>query len=154
MILLAFLIFLARSSGFPTSPVAISTPSHPSVSAGLLRRAPWDHPNPATGLCDCPNTRSVVEIVWTCASTLILATWVSVHLNIPPKGASTFRLIVLRFGAMLSTILAPEITLQWSIIEWRQARELKKKMVELQEERKKMGGKQCASCRFLRIGQN
>ena len=154
MILLAFLLFLARSSGFPTSPVTIPTPSNSSIPPSLLRRAPWDHPNPETGLCDCPNTRSVVEILWTCASTLILATWVSVHLNIPPKGASTFRLIVLRFGAMVATILAPEITLQWAIIEWRQAKMIMQAMVELQEERKKMGVKQCASCCFLRIGHN
>ena len=145
MILIAFLIFLARSSGFPTSPTAIPTLSDSSIvpSLQVFRRAPWDHPNPETGLCDCPDTRNIVEILWTCASTLILATWVSVHLNIPPKGASTFRLIVLRFGAMLSTILAPEITLQWAIIEWRQARKLKTEMVELQ---KKMGGKQCTRC--------
>ena len=150
MILLAFLLFLARSSGFPTSPeTAIPTPTHssnaPLMHHQILRRAPWDHPNPETGLCDCPDTRSIVEILWTCASTLILATWVSVHLNIPPKGASGFRSVVLRFGAMLTTILAPEATLQWAIIEWRQARQLTKKITEL---RVKNGKKQCA-CKSL-----
>jgi len=123
MLLLALLIFLARSAGSPTSPAApILSTTH------LLRRAPWDHPNPDTGLCDCPNTRSLAEIVWTCASTLILATWVTVHLNVPPKGASPFRLAVLRFGAMLSAILGPEVTLMWAITEWTQARTLQKKM--------------------------
>jgi len=142
MIILSFLLFLAHSSGFPTSPAtAIPTPLHHQV----LRRATWDHPNPDTGLCDCPNTRNVVEILWTCASTLILATWVSVHLNIPPKGASGFRLIVLRFGAMLATILAPEVTLQWASIEWRQAKKLTKKMVEMQAG---MKGKQFACASF------
>jgi len=68
--------------------------------------------------------------VWTCASTLILATWVSVHLNVPPKGTSPFRLAVLRFGAMLSAILGPEVTLKWAIQEWMQARWLQKEMVQ------------------------
>ena len=125
MILLALLIVLARSSGFPTSP-APSVPPTPH----LLRRAPWDHPNPDTGLCDCPNTRSVAEIVWTCASTLIVAAWVSVHLNVPPKGASPFRLAVLRFGAMSAAILGPEMTLKWALEEWSQARKLQKEMIK------------------------
>jgi len=123
MLILALLVFLTRSAGFPTSP-----PASVSSTPHLLRRAPWDHPNPDTGLCDCPNTRSLAEIVWTCASTLILAAWVSVHLNIPPKGASPFRLAVLRFGAMFATILAPEATLKWALVEWSQARELQKEM--------------------------
>ena len=123
MLLLVLLIFLARSTGSPMLPAA-SIPSTPH----LLRRAPWDHPNPKTGLCDCPNTRSVTEIVWTCASTLILAAWVSVHLNVPPKGASPFRLAVLRFGAMFSAILGPEVTLMWAFQEWTQARALQRKM--------------------------
>lgn len=127
MLLLAFLLFLAQSSGSPAYPADISTSS--SSLRHLLRRAPWDHPNPETGLCDCPNTRNVAEIVWTCASTLILATWVSVHLNVPPKGASPFRLAVLRFGAMFATILGPEITLWWALTEWRGARTVQKKMV-------------------------
>ena len=56
------------------------------------------------------------------------------HLNVPPKGASGFPLIVLRFGAMLATMLALEVTLQWALIEWRQVEGLTKKMVELQAE--------------------
>ena len=125
MLLLALLVFLARSTGSPTSPAA-PLPSTPH----LLRRAPWNHPNPDTGLCDCPNTRSIAKIVWTCASTLVLAAWVSVHLNVPPKGASPFRLAVLRFGAMLSAILGPEVTLRWALLEWNQARKLQKQMVQ------------------------
>jgi len=125
MILLALLVFLARSTGFPTSPM-VSVP----LPSDLVRRAPWDHPNPNTGLCDCPNTRNVAEIVWTCASTLILAAWVAVHLNVPPKGASPFRLMVLRFGAMFATILGPEVTLRWALIERSQARALQKEMAK------------------------
>jgi len=129
MLLLALLIFLARSSGSPLTLPAAKPTSGPSI-APLLRRSPWDYPNPETGLCDCPNTRSIADIVWTCASTLVLATWVSVHLNVPPKGASPFRLLVLRFGAMLATILGPEVTLKWAIIERRQAKTLQEKMVQ------------------------
>jgi len=121
MFLLALLIFLARSTEFPTSP---ATPNQ-SISP-LLRRAPWDHPNRDTGLCGCPSTRSTADIVWTCASTLVIAAWVSVHLNVPPKGASPFRLAVLRFGAMFAAILGPEVTLKWALAEWSQASKLQK----------------------------
>ena len=140
MLFLAFLVFLARTSGFPTLPAPLSLSRGSTVS--VLRRAPWDYPNPETGLCDCPNTRNVAEIVWTCASTLILATWVSVHLNVPPKGASPFRLIVLRFGAMFATILGLEITLTWAAREWSYARTLQKEMV-----------KKCTSASILRVDQ-
>jgi len=57
-------------------------------------------------------------------------TRVSVYLSLPPKGASPFRLAVLRFGAMFATILGPELTLWWATTERRQARFFQKTMAE------------------------
>lgn len=127
MLLFGLLLVFARSSGFPT-PAAMQ-PASPTILT-FIQRGIRDLPNPETGLCDCPKTRSLLKILWTCASTLILATWVSVHLNVPPRGASAFRVAVLRFGAMLTTILAPEATLRWAYAEWHVARALQTEVVE------------------------
>jgi len=78
----------------------------------------------------CPETRTVPQLLWTCASTLILATWVSVHPNVPPRGASMLRAATLRVGAMLMTILAPEMTLVWAFQEWWWAREVLRRVKE------------------------
>jgi len=81
MLLLAiFLSFVRVFSGHPTPLPEILTP--------FSRQLLLDH---ETGLCDCPDTRTLRGIIWTCISTLVHAGWVSVHLNVPPRGTTHFQ---------------------------------------------------------------
>jgi len=38
--------------------------------------------------------------------------------------------MLLRFGAMFATVLGPEVTLKWALVEWSQARGLQREMVK------------------------
>jgi len=128
MFLLTLLIFFTtnRATGFPNG----GSITHAHRYAPSLR-IPGDISSGLNvGCSTCPETRTVPQLLWMCASTLILATWVSVHPNVAPRGASMFRAATLRLGAMLMTILAPEMTLVWAFQEWWWAREVFRRVKE------------------------
>ena len=65
-----------------------------------------------------PNTRSTLEIIWSCLTTLLLCTWSILHLNVPPQvtphttGQKIKRWIlfsITKLKWMIITLLAPEI---------------------------------------------
>jgi len=123
MFLLATLFFFVGAlNGHPTSPVTPVTQLLPPI----LRRDvdQFNRPNPDTGLCDCPDTRTLREILWTCSSTLILAAWVAVHFNVQPLGLSPLRRAITRAAMLLTTILGPEMSLFWAFKEWHASREI------------------------------
>ncbi|KAF9530263.1 hypothetical protein CPB83DRAFT_763563 [Crepidotus variabilis] len=74
--------------------------------------------------CDCPDTRSLFDIVWSCFSTIFLCTWVSVLPNLPPPGESFLRTAFRRLKIMLYTFVAPELTLTWAMNQWFGARKV------------------------------
>ena len=112
MILLGILVWATRSSGYALLPRQDNAIPQPT-------------PQDVNDICSsCPEMRDLISILWSCFSTLILATWVSVHPNIPPPSASSFRMAVVRFGIMVMTILAPELTLSWAYIQRSEAREI------------------------------
>jgi len=111
MILLALLLLTTRSSGYAILPRQ-DNGTHLATQDG-------------SDMCSaCPEMRSLISILWSCFSTLILATWVSVHPNVPPPRTSFFQMAVIRFGLMIATILAPELTLSWAYVQRSQAAEI------------------------------
>jgi len=126
MLLLATLFFFARTlHGHPT-PSGLVHNAYSSMS--ILRRGAEDInlPNPETGLCDCPDMRTLRDIIWSCATTLILSAWVSVHFNVQPLRLSPFRRAVVRFGTLSAAILGPEIAVFWAYKEWSDSRRIDK----------------------------
>ena len=124
MLLLASLFFFARTlNGHPT-PSSFLGNAYSSTS--ILRRAAEDSnlPNPETGLCDCPDMRTLRDIIWSCATTLILSAWVSVHFNVQPLRLSPFRRAMIRFGTLSAAILGPELAVFWAYREWSTSRKI------------------------------
>ena len=132
MLLLSLVFFLVRAAGgYPTPSATLIPPFSPITAlVSFIKRESGSLPNPETGLCDCPDTRNIREILWPCFTTLVVATWVSVHPNVPSRGISALRWAFLRSGAMVASILAPEATIYWACMEWLIARDLTRKMKE------------------------
>ncbi|KAF9480162.1 hypothetical protein BDN70DRAFT_640829 [Pholiota conissans] len=74
--------------------------------------------------CVCPNTRSVWDIIWSCAATVFACSWVSVHPNIPAPGKKEWEVLLMRLELMVWTIIAPEMMILWAIRQWLGARKL------------------------------
>ncbi|KAI9513409.1 hypothetical protein F5148DRAFT_971918 [Russula earlei] len=68
--------------------------------------------------CDNPSgCRSLWDIIWSCAVTLLLCTWASVHPNIPSPHERWPRIAVRRMGLMFTSLFVPEAMIAWA---WRQ----------------------------------
>ncbi|KAI9455383.1 hypothetical protein F5148DRAFT_1151498 [Russula earlei] len=77
--------------------------------------------------CDDPQgCRSLWDIFWSCAITISLCTWVSVHPNIPSPDESWQRVAVRRMGLMLAALFVPEIMIAWALKQRLAAVELAK----------------------------
>ncbi|KAI9451247.1 hypothetical protein F5148DRAFT_986638, partial [Russula earlei] len=66
--------------------------------------------------CDDPKgCRSLWDIIRSCAITILLCTWVSVHPNIPSPHERWPRVTVRRIGLMLAALFVPEIVIAWAL---------------------------------------
>ncbi|KAF9564173.1 hypothetical protein CPC08DRAFT_705518 [Agrocybe pediades] len=83
------------------------------------------HPRDPTE-CTCPDTRTIIDIVWNCLATIFLCTWVSIHPNLPPPADGKIRGAWRRVVLMLWALLAPEMIIMWSFRQWFYARRLTK----------------------------
>ena len=71
--------------------------------------------------------RSIWDIIWSCLATIFACSWVSVHPNIPPPGASAVKVAIRRLELMAWSIIAPEYTIFWAAVQWISARKIEKK---------------------------
>ncbi|KAF9566526.1 hypothetical protein CPC08DRAFT_100302 [Agrocybe pediades] len=79
----------------------ISAPSEStSISQALLSRGVR-----STDLC--PRTR--LEIIWSCVATILAASWVSVHPNMPAQNDSRLKKVLLRIDLMFWAVITPEL---------------------------------------------
>ncbi|KAI9430896.1 hypothetical protein F5148DRAFT_185542 [Russula earlei] len=77
--------------------------------------------------CDDPRgCRSLWDIIWSCAVTILLCVWVSVHPNIPSPYDSWARVAVRRVGLMLAALFVPEAMIGWALKQRLAAAELAK----------------------------
>ena len=66
--------------------------------------------------CDDPHgCRSLWDIIRSCALTIFLCTWASVHPNIPSPDESWPKIAVRRVGLMLATLFMPEVIIAWAL---------------------------------------
>ncbi|KAI9507954.1 hypothetical protein F5148DRAFT_1200842, partial [Russula earlei] len=78
--------------------------------------------------CDDPHgCRSLWDIIWSCAATISLCTWVSVHPNIPSPEERWPRVTMRRVGLMLAALFVPEVMIAWALRQRLAATELAKK---------------------------
>ena len=60
------------------------------------------------------SSRTLLNIIWDCASTTIICAWTAIHPNIPPREGPLKQ--ILRQGElMIWTIVAPEILPCWAL---------------------------------------
>ncbi|KAF4616272.1 hypothetical protein D9613_008319 [Agrocybe pediades] len=78
----------------------------------------------------CPRQR--IQIIWTCVATILAASWVSVHPNIPNPKESAIKKTLRRIELMIWAILAPELIILWAMRQWYGARLMEKEFAEFQ----------------------
>ncbi|KAG2068156.1 hypothetical protein BDR04DRAFT_1057119 [Suillus decipiens] len=68
------------------------------------------------------NTRSLWNIIWSCAATLFACTWTAIHPNIPGMNEGKFTVLFRRLGIMMTALIAPETIITWATIQFLSAR--------------------------------
>ncbi|KAG2357370.1 hypothetical protein BDR07DRAFT_1612543 [Suillus spraguei] len=68
------------------------------------------------------STRSLWEIIWSCAATLFACTWTAIHPNIPGMDEGKFTVNSRRLGIMLMALIAPELMITWATAQFISAR--------------------------------
>src|SRR6266545_323439 len=84
-----------------------------------------DNPSPPSALANCTSTRSLYNIISSCAVTTFLCAWVSIHLNTLPKQGGSLEKVGLRVRFLLLTVFAPELVIGWASMERTAARRIK-----------------------------
>jgi len=74
-------------------------------------------------LPESSSKRNLMNIIWSCLSTIIICAWVSVHPNVPPSGH--WRTLRQRLEMMFWTVIAPELILAWAVRQWFAAWEIR-----------------------------
>jgi len=98
------IVLLAILAATRAYPVALQSP--PVLSLDLLHSAPCN---------DLNNCRSLWDIIRSCALTIFLCTWVSVHPNIPSLDDGWPRVTLRHVGLMLATLIVPEAIVAWAL---------------------------------------
>ncbi|KAG2033102.1 hypothetical protein BDR03DRAFT_902971 [Suillus americanus] len=78
---------------------------------------------------DCPsgdNTRTLWDIMWSCALTLFACAWTAIHPNIPGMAEGKFTIFSRRLGIMLAMLIAPELMITWATLQFLSARDAAK----------------------------
>jgi len=96
----------------------LGLPSHPLVSTVQLHAPSYSDPS---------GGRSLWDIIRSCAFTVLLCTWTSVHPNIPSPDERWPRLAFRHVGLMLATLIVPEAIIAWAIRQRLAATELAEK---------------------------
>jgi hypothetical protein len=98
------IVLLAILAATRAYPVGLQSPPIPSLDQ--LHSASCDDPN---------NFRLLWDIIHSCALTIFLCTWVSVHPNILSPDEGWPRVTLRRMGLMLATLIVPEAIIGWAL---------------------------------------
>ncbi|KAJ8461951.1 hypothetical protein ONZ45_g18109 [Pleurotus djamor] len=76
--------------------------------------------------CPTHDTRSAIQIMWSCLFIIFTCTWTAIHLNVPPPqvSLSKWRKLWWRIMIMLWTLMLPEMMVSWATYQWKKAREI------------------------------
>jgi len=108
-------IILAMLAATRASPLGPPSPLDPTVQ--------FQAPS-----CGNPNAgRSLWDIIRSCALTILLCTWTSVHPNIPSPDERWPRIALRRIGLMLAALIIPEAIIAWALRQRLAATELAEK---------------------------
>jgi hypothetical protein len=74
----------------------------------------------------CQQFRTISSIIYSCLLTMIACTWTAVHPNLPGPDDSKIQIFRRRMKVVLVTLIAPEYTLFWALMQRQAAQELVK----------------------------
>ncbi|KAJ8508654.1 hypothetical protein ONZ45_g9102 [Pleurotus djamor] len=76
--------------------------------------------------CPTHNTRSTIQIVWSCLFIIFTCTWTAIHPNVPPPqvSSSKWKKLWWRLKIMLWTLMVPEMMVSWATYQWGKARKI------------------------------
>jgi hypothetical protein len=112
--MIILLAILAATRAYPLNP---QSQSPPVLSLNHLQSPSCNDQN---------NCRSLWDIIRSCALTIFLCTWVSVHPNIPDPDEAWPKVTLRRVGLMLATLVVPEAIISWALRQRLAARKLAK----------------------------
>jgi len=115
MIFLAFILYYA--SAYNPGSAAPLTSSVDSGNTFSLFDRETDVPD-----LQCPRKR--LEIIWSCIATILAASWVSVHPNLPHPDDSKLKKTLRRVELMFWAIITPELIIFWAMRQWQGARRM------------------------------
>ena len=72
------------------------------------------------------NTRTLWEIIWSCAATLFACTWTAVHPNIPGMNEGKVAITSRRLIIMVMALVVPELMITWAARQFFSARKTAK----------------------------
>ncbi|KAF9566516.1 hypothetical protein CPC08DRAFT_99773 [Agrocybe pediades] len=78
----------------------------------------------------CPRQR--IQIIWTCIATILAASWVSVHPNIPNPKEPAILKTLRRIEMMIWAIITPELIIFWAMRQWHSARSMEREFARYQ----------------------
>ena len=118
MIILVFILYyISASNPGIAAPGGLSVYSDDDPSSSFLTRE--------TDLPDlCPRKR--LEIIWSCIATVLAASWVSVHPNLPHLEDSKLKKTLRRVELMFWAIITPELIIFWVMRQWYGARRMER----------------------------
>lgn len=71
---------------------------------------------------DIDNCRTMWDIVWSCATTIFLCTWVSFHPSVPRPTSNQARIYAIQIFSIGVAILAPEFVVAKAVMDRKTAR--------------------------------
>ncbi|KAG2136379.1 uncharacterized protein EDB93DRAFT_788549 [Suillus bovinus] len=71
-------------------------------------------------------TRTLWDIIWSCALTLFTCTWTAIHPNIPGMDEGRIIIFFRRLFIMVLALIAPELMVTWAAIQFLSARDTAK----------------------------
>ncbi|KAG1848935.1 hypothetical protein DFJ58DRAFT_662682 [Suillus subalutaceus] len=74
----------------------------------------------------CIHTRTLWDIIWSCAATLFACTWTAIHPNVPGMDEGKFTIFSRRLGIMMTALIAPELMIIWATVQFLSARDTAK----------------------------
>jgi hypothetical protein len=70
--------------------------------------------------------RSIFNIVWFCAITMFICSWVGIHPDIPAHKRGRFWTFLRRLGLMILALFLPEVIFWRAVVEWEMATKISK----------------------------
>jgi hypothetical protein len=71
--------------------------------------------------CTSPHTRTLWQLVYSCAATILACIWVSIHPNVPGRRDSGWEKLKGRLALMLIALIAPEVIVLFAMRQRRVA---------------------------------